>query len=94
VLGDELDEAEPPDIEPWLYIVWQAFEELSPQRPVGFEVGAIPHAAIFTYLDEFLPLTEREDRIEFARLIGVLDRAFLEKAREKQKPKKNAALNR
>jgi hypothetical protein len=86
VLGDELEEPEPPVVEPRLFIAWQAFDELSRQRQISMAgAGPISNAEIFQYLDEILPLPEREDRVHFVRLIQVLDDEFLRLAHEKSK---------
>jgi hypothetical protein len=56
---------------PHLVFEWAAFTELRTDRPVGFDVGAIPWASINAFA--LRHAIEGEDFERFSRLIRVLD---------------------
>lgn len=65
--------------------VWDAFQRLTHDRPIGFgAVGSIPFLAIDRYADRF----EIEDFDEFYSLIRAMDEEYLAHAAKKaEKPK-------
>ena len=84
VLGDDLDTDEPPNYNPAAGIVWQAFDELSPLRSVGFAGGErLALTEVVEYGRVFLGLDDQEDLTAFVRMVFVLDDALISRAREK-----------
>jgi hypothetical protein len=68
------------DPEPHLLSEWQAFAELRTDRPVGFDVGAIPWSSIDAYArrhaieaDEFPRL------VSLIRALDLAERVYLRK---------------
>jgi hypothetical protein len=84
VLGNDLDSDEPPEYNPAAGIAWQAFDELSPLRSVGFAGGErLALTEVAEYGRVFLGLDDQEDLTAFARMVFVLDDAFITRVREK-----------
>lgn len=75
-----------PELAPHLLPVWNAFAFLSPSRPMGMEVGAIPLTEILAYLDEHE--VRGEWRADMVALIRDLDNAFREHCRAQSEKKK------
>jgi hypothetical protein len=70
------------DPEPHLLSEWQAFAELRTDRPVGFNVGAIPWSSIDAYARRHA--IEGDDFHRFVSLIRALDIAERAHLRKKQ----------
>jgi hypothetical protein len=76
---------ERPEVPDHFELVLDAFLFLSPSRPAGFAVGAIPLSEILAFADAH-PLGI--PRFEFVRIIRLIDLAFLaEHHAQKAKPK-------
>lgn len=84
MLGESLDAIDPPEVSPAAAIVWQAFDELSPMRSVGFAGGErLRLPDIIEYGRVFLGLTSQDDLIMFSRMIFSLDEAFMSRIHER-----------
>ncbi|MGN6549761.1 MAG: phage tail assembly chaperone [Pararhizobium sp.] len=68
-----------PEIEPRLEPVWDAFFELTTDRPTGFGTGPIPFTAIHFYAER-LGIEDPDAFDRFTRAIRAMDRAYLENA--------------
>ena len=92
MLGDDLETDMPPDFNPAAGIVWQAFDELSPLRSVGFAGGErLALTEVVEYGRVFLGLDEQEDLTAFARMVFVLDDALIARVREKSEQQGSAS---
>lgn len=78
------------DLEP----IWECFLFLSPSRPQGSSVGAIPLSEIVTYWREIGGIKDRETLNEHVALIHALDVEYLAASREKANGIRNNAKNR
>ena len=65
-----------PELEPALAPYWQAFQDLSPSRRLGLDIGPIPLSEIWAYL-EILGIDETERRHDMVRFIRALDDEYL-----------------
>jgi hypothetical protein len=74
--------ADAPELLPWLRPVYNAFTELSTCR---HDSGPIPWTAIQSYAEAYGYDNDEFELLRFTRLIRSMDRAYLEKAHEKQK---------
>lgn len=74
---------ETPEIYPDLAPVWEAFEFLSPSRPQGMSLGAIPLTEIVAYWKEIGGVLNQADLNEKVRLVRRLDDVYLAIMREK-----------
>src|SRR5262249_1598149 len=70
------------DPEAHLALEWEAFAQLSTDRPVGLSRGAIPWSSIDGYAARFSIAGDESGR--FARLIRAMDEAYLAYFRDKQ----------
>ena len=70
------------DLFPHLVFEASAFRELSTDRPVGFDRGAIPWRSIDAYAARYGLVGDDFDR--FVRIVRVMDAAYLDYFRHKQ----------
>jgi hypothetical protein len=64
---------EQPSIPPHLEFYWQAFADLSSERPVGFSgAGAIPLSSLWAYAERF-GIVERDEFDRFKTIIWAMD---------------------
>lgn len=76
--------------DPALALFWCGFVALSPSRPAGLGVGAIPMSEILAYC-ELIGVTGTEERALFASIIQRMDAAFLEWLSKKRGVGNNAS---
>ncbi len=70
------------------YWVWEAFFELSPNRPEGFNrLQLIPPSEVESWLN-LHNITSTDSRVEFFRLIRKMDEVFV-KTKEQMKAESN-----
>jgi|TARA_Y100000310_G_C20704101_1_gene833179 hypothetical protein len=74
---------EKPELYADLIPVWECFLALSPARPQGMDLGAIPISEIVTYWKEIGRVFEHTDLIEKTYLIQAMDAVFLHEMRAK-----------
>ena len=74
-----------PEIYDDLIPVWECFWFLSPARPQGMDLGAIPLSEIVTYWKDIFGVILTADFIEKTRLVRVLDEEYLRLSRERAK---------
>jgi hypothetical protein len=72
-----------PEIYDDLLPIWNCFWFLSPARPQGMDIGAIPLSEIVTYWKTIGGVTSLTDLNERTRLVRVLDEAFLRISKER-----------
>lgn len=78
-----------PEVHPDLVETWQAFQDLSNSRTVGFCVNPIQVSEIEAWL-RIYGITEVENRVECYRLIKSLDSIWLTWSKQKQKEQQEA----
>lgn len=72
-----------PELYDDLVPIWECFWFLSPARPQGMDLGAIPLSEIVTYWKEIGGVTSQTALNENVRLVRILDNEFLEICRAK-----------
>lgn len=78
-----------PEVHPDLIETWQAFQDLSNSRSLGFCANPIQVSEIEAWL-RIHGITAIEDRVECYRLIKSLDAVWMTRSREKQKEQQEA----
>ena len=77
--GSKPDDAkDEPELHIWNRFAWGGFHALTGSRPVtmgGF--GPIPFGTMTAWLDE-MEIVDRDERDELLRMLGEMDRAYLE----------------
>ncbi len=74
-----------------LYFYFNAFHELSTDRPVGYTMGQIPYSSILSYCKYYT--FDYEETSDFLYLIRKIDSAYIEykdKKNESLKPRKKS----
>ena len=74
---------EKPELYADLIPIWECFQFLSPARPIGMELGAIPLSEIVAYWKDVVGVLSQDDLKEKVSLVRAVDEEYLKIMREK-----------